>query len=108
VDGNLISGRFSLLIVRNCDAASVLALFLAALVAYPAKGLQRLAGAVAGLVLVFFFNLARIMSVYFIGITRPDVVEFVHWQVWPPILLVMAALSFLAWVSWAERPARLP
>jgi exosortase/archaeosortase family protein len=106
-EGNLISGHFSLLIVRNCDAASVLVLFLAALVAYPANYLQRLAGAVLGLALLSFFNVARIASVYFIGITWPGAVEIVHWQVWPIILLVMAALSFLAWVSWTRRPARL-
>jgi len=108
VDGNLITGRFSLLIVRNCDAASVIVLFLAALAAYPAKHLQRLIGAVAGLALIFFLNLVRITSVYFIGITWPDAAELVHWQVWPIVLLVLVAMGFLAWVSWAERPARLP
>ena len=108
VEGSLISGRFPLLIARNCDAASVIVLFLAALAAYPAKHLQRLVGAVAGLVSIFFFNLLRITSLYFIGIAWPDVVELVHMQVWPVTLLVLAALSFLAWVSWAERSARVP
>jgi len=97
---NLITGRFPLAIVRDCDAMEVNILFVAAVAAFPAPLWRRCAGAVVGLLLLVVANLSRIVSLYFIGVAAPDSFELVHREVWPLVLIATALVLFLVWTRW--------
>jgi exosortase H (IPTLxxWG-CTERM-specific) len=102
VDGTVILGRFPLRIVRSCDAGEAMALFVAAVVAFPATRRRRLLGAALGLAAIFAFNVVRIGSLYLIGATRPHLFDVAHTEVWPLVMIAVAALSFLGWATWAR------
>jgi hypothetical protein len=51
-------------------------------------------------------NIARICSLYFIGIYRPKLFELWHIEVWPLILIAVAVTAFLLWTVWANRNLR--
>jgi exosortase/archaeosortase family protein len=103
VAGNRISGRFPLAIVRDCDAMEVNILFASAVVAFPAHVWERCAGVGVGLSLLVLANLARIVSLYFIGVAAPESFEVVHREVWPLVLILTALGLFLAWTRWERR-----
>jgi exosortase family protein XrtM len=105
VEGVLIQGRFPLRIVRSCDAAEPLVLLVAAIVAFPSSWRRRLAGAGLGAALLFAVNAVRIASLYLIGVAHPGLFDLAHLDVWPVMLVVVAAVIFFAWASWSQRAA---
>lgn len=108
VSGQDISGRFNLRIIQSCDAMEAVILFAAAVLAFPATWPRRALGLVAGMTGIVVVNVARICSLYYVGLYLPARFEFYHLEVWPLLLVASAALAFLAWSHWATRVAPQP
>jgi exosortase/archaeosortase family protein len=105
VTGDRIDGRFSLQIVRNCDAIEVNILFASAVLAVPAPWLRRLYALAAGLALLVLANVTRICLLYFVGVYRPSWFATAHEEILPLLLVALTALSFLGWVRYLTKPA---
>jgi exosortase/archaeosortase family protein len=105
VSGSDILGRYPLRIVKNCDAIEVNILFVSAVLAFPTRWRRRALGLLLGLPALVALNITRICSLYFIGVSAPDSFELFHLEVWPLVLVGCAALLFLSWANWSERPA---
>lgn len=103
IDGILIAGRFQMRIVRSCDAFEAIALVVAAVVAFPATWRQRLLGGGAAVAALFAVNVLRLGSLYLVGVLRPDLFELFHAEVWPPVIIAVAAALFLAWAARVQR-----
>ncbi len=95
VTGTVISGRFPLQIVRNCDAAEINILFGSAVLAFPAPFARRLACLGVGLTLLVGTNVLRICSLYFVGVYRTSWFKVAHEEMWPLLMVVVATLLFL-------------
>lgn len=107
VAGTTITGRATLAIVRGCDAAEVVILYSAAVVATHIVGWgRRVLGVLGGLAIITFANVGRICSLYFIEIHKPLWEEAVHHEVWPSILIMLAVALYVSWAGWARRPVR--
>jgi exosortase/archaeosortase family protein len=95
VSGSRIDGRFSLQIVRNCDAIEVNILFVCAVLAFPAPLVRRLIVMLLGLLCLVIANVLRICALYFIGVHYPDWFRVTHEEVLPLALIAGAALLFI-------------
>jgi exosortase/archaeosortase family protein len=95
VNGNRIDGRFSLQIVRNCDAIEINILFASAILAFPAPFVRRLLALICGLAILVSANVARICVLYFIGVHFPRWFAPAHEELLPLVLIVLTALLFL-------------
>jgi exosortase/archaeosortase family protein len=100
VTGSRIDGRFSLEIVRNCDAIEVNILFASAILAFPAPWRRRALAAALGLLGLVVLNVLRICALYLIAVHAPASFAVVHEQVFPLLLVLAAALSFLCCASY--------
>jgi exosortase/archaeosortase family protein len=80
-----------------------MALLVAAMVAFPAAWRFRLVGLAAGIATVFVVNVVRICALYFTGVVRPDLFDFMHHEVWPLVIVVVAGVIFFAWAAWVRR-----
>jgi exosortase/archaeosortase family protein len=96
VVGDEILGRFSLRIVRTCDAMDVEILLASALVAWPLRWSRRALAVAVGCALLYALNVVRIASLYFVGLHWPERLEVAHLEVWPAVMLVVAVGFFLA------------
>jgi exosortase/archaeosortase family protein len=96
VQGQNLTGRFSLRIVKTCDAMDVQILFVSAVIAWPGPWLRRAAAGALGAAAILLANIVRICSLYFVGLYLPDWFEFAHVELWPAILLVLATGMFVA------------
>ena len=105
VVGNDIVGRTSLTVAKNCDAMDVSLLFSAAIVAFPAPWSRRLMGIAVGVGALTVVNVLRIASLYFVDLRWPAAFETVHAEVWPLVIVALAATAFLAWSRWAQPPS---
>ena len=103
-DGNEIrSPRSTLRIGEACDALQPLAVFFAAVVAFPASTLVRALGLLGGAALLVLINQLRIVTLYFTGIHLPRAFDAMHTEVWQALFLLLGASIWLAWARWAIR-----
>ena len=97
------SDRFSVDIRHGCDAIAPTALFIAAVLAFPASLRSKLPAVLVGAVLLAVINLARIVTLFFTGIYYPKWFEAAHVDVWQPIFILLALALWVVWACWATR-----
>jgi len=100
---SIISPEFSVRIVRGCDALEPSALFLAAVVAFPAPLLAKGVGIASGVLSLQIVNCIRIVSLFYIGIHFPKAFKVMHYEVWQAVFIFLALLFWLIWARWATR-----
>ena len=108
VTGTVIAGSagFAVNILKGCNGAYVLAIFVAAVLAFPAPWKLRLLGVAVGIPAVQIINLVRIVSLYYIGVEHPALFERFHYQVWQTIVIMLSMALWLAWAELSNRVAR--
>jgi exosortase/archaeosortase family protein len=98
VAGQNIVGRYSLRIVRGCDAIDAQILLVAAVLASSSHSWpHRLWGAAVGFLVITVANVVRICSLYYAGSYLPAYFDFFHHEVWPLLLIVIAVVAFVVW-----------
>jgi exosortase/archaeosortase family protein len=102
VMGQDIIGRYSLHIVKTCDAMDVTILLTSAIVAWPNPWKRRLLCAALGIALLFVLNVLRICSLYWIGLAFPSFFEVAHLDVWPALILLVSIGFFAAVALWGR------
>ena len=103
VDGTYIQGRFSMQIVRNCDAADVNILFVSALLAFPGPWKTKVPLLLGGIGALVAANVLRICSLYYVGVFAPARFKLIHEEVWPLALVLVTVATFLLCVRRLER-----
>lgn len=99
----IVGTRVSLTIVRGCDAAEVLLLASAAILAWPGPTWSRRLLAVAAVGAVgTAVNLVRIGSIYYVLLYAPAAADVVHFEVWPLAFVGLAAGAFRFWMRRAS------
>jgi archaeosortase B (VPXXXP-CTERM-specific) len=93
-DGSLVmSSLCSVKIIRECTAVHPIAIFCAAVVAYPLSWRARLLGLAAGSPILLLVNQVRLVSLCYIDRWYPSALETAHMVVWQS-LIVLTALVF--------------
>ncbi len=99
------SARFAITVRRGCDAVEPSWFFCAALLAFPAPWSRKVAGMLAGALLLQALNLLRIVSLYFIGLYYPRFFNTAHVEIWPVVFIMVAIALWVGWMSWSRRIA---
>ena len=89
-------------VTSDCSGTDVIALCLAAILAWPASWRARLAGASGGLALILTLNTMRIGTLGRAA-DSPALFETLHLQVWPAILVLATAGYVFGWMWTATR-----
>lgn len=97
------SPRFHVDIRHGCDAIAPSALFVAAVLAFPASIWSKLPGAVIGTILLAVINLVRIVTLFYAGVHFPRWFEAMHVDVWQPVFILLALTFWVLWAWWATR-----
>ncbi|HET8885904.1 MAG TPA: exosortase family protein XrtF [Salinimicrobium sp.] len=96
----IVDDVFVARIIEGCNAVSVILLFIAFIVSFFGKFKPTLLYILAGSVLIYATNIARI-AILSIGIYEyPEKAEFLHGTVFPGIIYGMV---FMLWVLWIIR-----
>jgi exosortase H (IPTLxxWG-CTERM-specific) len=99
----LSSPRFAVNIYHGCNGVLATSIYVAAVLAFPATWAQRGIGIGLGIPFIQIINMARIVSLYYIGIYWPKLFAAAHGYVWQSIVILF---SMVLWIFWAERFAR--
>ncbi len=106
VTGTRVSGAFALDIVKDCSSLDVQALFLAAIIGFPASGRAKLLGCGSGILVLNAANLLRMLGLYLAGMRAPEWFDVLHEEVMPLALMLVTCGCFALWASRALLVAR--
>jgi exosortase H (IPTLxxWG-CTERM-specific) len=99
-DASIFSPGFSITIKQGCDAIEPTALFICAVLAFPAAFPKKIAGIVAGTLLLAILNLVRIVTLFLVGLYLPSVFELMHADVWQGLFIFFAISLWGLWLLW--------
>jgi len=106
VTGSGASREFALRIIRECTAASPLVLLLAAFLAYPCPLRDKAIGIAVCVPGLLLLNVVRLVSLFWVGLLRPDLFETAHVLVWQSLMVLAIVGMWLLWVRhWVDRRA---
>ena len=97
--------QFSFIVISECGAIEVMAIFLAAVLAFPAPWWKRIFGLLVGLPLMYGVNIFRLSVLGVIGAldTKGEWFKFAHEYVWQAVYIVFVVAVWLAWVEYIVR-----
>lgn len=97
---------FAITIEAGCNGVEAMLVLLAGILAFPAPWKYRLAGLAIGAVAIQALNLARIVSLFYLGQWDRDWFEWAHLYIWQSLIMLDAMIVWLLWMR--ALPAREP
>lgn len=108
VEGATISSpAFSITVKQGCDAIDPTALFISAVLAFPAAFSKKITGIVAGTLFLAVLNLVRIVSLFVVGVYLPHAFNLMHADVWQGLFIFFAIFLWVFWLIWTGRSQAL-
>jgi exosortase H (IPTLxxWG-CTERM-specific) len=102
------STGFAITIEAGCNGVEAMLVLLAGVLAYPAPWRFKLAGLAIGAVAIQALNLARIVSLFYLGQWDRDWFEWAHLYVWQSLIMLDAMIVWLLWMRAVPAPAPRP
>jgi len=99
VSGTVIAGKFAVDIHNGCNGVEAVVFVCAAMFAFDAPRLKRLAGAAIAALVLEGLNVIRIVSLYMIGLKWPKIFETAHLAIWQTLMFGAAVFLFLIWTN---------
>lgn len=99
----LVSPAARLTILNGCEGTESLFLIIAAIVAYTARWRQKAAGILAGILLIYLINQARIVGLWFALRHDRQLFSVLHGYVAPTLIIMVGCLFYLWWMQWTLR-----
>jgi exosortase/archaeosortase family protein len=103
LSGTILShpGGFACEIYFRCTGFLPVVCLTAAILASPGRALRKLVGIALGVPLLLALNLVRVVHVFLVGVTRPELFELVHGVAWEAAI-VSAVIGI--WWTWLRAP----
>ena len=92
------TSSFGVSIEPGCNGVEALIVLLAAIAAFPAPLFYKFKGLLTGFVAIQALNLARIISLYYLGLWNATLFEWAHLYIWQALIMLDALIVFLIWV----------
>jgi exosortase/archaeosortase family protein len=94
----LINGAFALDITPECSGLTATLLLVCAIVAFPSRWGFKVLGCACGTLLLFGVNILRIVTLVLVGGKRPELVEELHLNICPALIIAVAMVWMIAWI----------
>lgn len=98
---------FSIEVKDTCNASNVTLILWAAMLSFPAPWFQKGKGLAAGTAAIYFLNLLRVVSLFYLAEYNAAWFEFIHLYVWESLIMLAALVIFSVWVRQVRRAERL-
>lgn len=92
---------FPFIIISECGAIEIMAIYFAAVIAYPTLLRKKLLGIIVGIPLMYFVNIFRLSFLAVVGALNAGGkwFEFLHYYVWQAVYIVFVVAVWLAWIE---------
>lgn len=99
---NKVTG-FAVSIESGCNGVEAIIMLAAAILAFPANLKQKVAAIIFGSLAIQVLNIARIISLYYLGQWSFAAFEWAHLYIWPVLIMVDVLIVFLVWLNYLNR-----
>lgn len=99
--------EFAIQFVWGCDGLEPTALFIAAILAFPAPLRLKIAGILIGSLSLLFLNIVRVICLFLIGVYYPNIFDVMHLEIWQMIFIFLALIFFMIWLKWVIQDRKL-
>lgn len=99
---NITTG-FGVSIEPGCNGIEACIVLLAAIVAFPSRWQDKLLGFAAGAMTIQALNVARVVSLYYLGQWDMKVFHFAHAYLWQIFIMLDVVVVWLCWARWTRR-----
>ncbi len=98
---------FAVSIEAGCNGVEATIVLIAAVIAFPASWRARIAAIVLGFLAIQVMNLARIISLFYLGNWNMEFFEWIHLYLWPALIMLDVLIVFIIYLRYIspERPA---
>ncbi|MBN1906176.1 MAG: exosortase H [Deltaproteobacteria bacterium] len=102
-DTIIIGSGFSVDVKDGCNAVYEISLFICAVLAYPSRLKYKLLGIACGSLIIYLFNLIRIVVLYMTGKYYNNIFKMVHDHVSQSLFIFLVVVLWLLWASGAKK-----
>jgi exosortase H (IPTLxxWG-CTERM-specific) len=99
---------FAMAIEAGCNGVEAMLVLLAGILAFPAPWRWKLAGLAAGVVAIQVLNIARIVSLFYLGQWNGPWFDWAHLYLWQALIMLDALVVWLLWMRNAPGPKASP
>ena len=100
VNGNMVSTSFfAAEIIFECTAVYPIAMWVAAVLAYPARWRPKLLGIALGVPALMVLNVVRLVTLFYLGYWWAEVFDTAHLLIWQSLLVFLTLLLWLLWAA---------
>ncbi len=89
---------FAVAIQAGCNGIEAMLVLVAGMLAYPATWRQRAAGIAIGAMAIQALNLARVVSLFYLGQWNREWFEWAHLYAWQALIMLDAVIVWLLWI----------
>ena len=100
---------FAVSIEAGCNGVEATIVLVAAVVAFPASWFARVAAIVLGFLAIQLLNIARIISLFYLGNWDLAIFSWVHLYLWPALIMLdvlVVFIVYLRYLSSRQQPER--
>ena len=97
-ESNVVIAGVPVQIVPDCTPLMPTAALWIAIAAFPAPWRWKIGGLLAGAVLLWLYNMARILALVPVLAYRPQLFDFIHVYLWQTVTLIVVFALFLLWL----------
>ena len=99
---------FAVSIEAGCNGVEATIVLIAAVVAFPASWAQRAAAIGFGFLAVQVLNIARIISLFYLGNWDLDIFKWVHLYLWPALIMLDVLVVFILYLRYLSQQQAEP
>jgi exosortase H (IPTLxxWG-CTERM-specific) len=91
---------FAVSIEAGCNGVEASIVLIAAVIAYPASWRARFLAIVLGFLAIQVMNLARIISLFYLGNWNMEVFSWIHLYLWPALIMLDVLIVFIVYLRY--------
>jgi exosortase H (IPTLxxWG-CTERM-specific) len=91
---------FAVSIESGCNGVEATIVLIAAVVAFPASWKSKVVAIFIGFLAVQVMNIARIISLFYLGQWNMDVFSFIHLYLWPVLIMLDVMIVFMLYLRY--------
>lgn len=91
---------FAVSIEAGCNGVEATIVLIAAVVAFPASWRARIVAIILGFLAIQVMNLARIISLFYLGNWNMEFFEWIHLYLWPALIMLDVLIVFIIYLRY--------
>lgn len=98
---------FAVAIQAGCNGVEAAIVLIAAMVAFPSSWRMKLIGIAIGFIAIQVMNLARIISLFYLGQWNQTAFDWAHLYIWQALIMLDVLIVFLIWLRYLPQKKAL-